>query len=841
MESNNLQKSPLDILKNKAYWRIEKGEVAHYLSPSYFSNIEQVSGLVIQEGATAVICIDGRQTATIPGGCIEFVSKEAIDAVLQQRDPNGGFFSNISHKILNAIGRMLHGEKIGDRISRNSDKPLNTFDDVIKSLRSNSVISAYLVLDSPFAIVYDTVQNAGETSFAPMVIRTKYCDIELGISLMMKVESINDLIRNGLNDKDILTTEDVRFMMRPYVRAIIQEELSEEVVDEKGLTREQLERISTRLLKLSVPNIGIRIVGVGEISIADATNEHFRNLATELYRKEKEIDYLIRSNEFKNRLAAVNNEQKINDAGTELKLMKCLDEINYDRLLHDEEKDAFYTLLSRQRRIRNAKNDSELRKALNDIKKTDILSDDEFDLLQEEIETKRIDRNNIALTMRQQSISTHALATLKIQQEVLRAKLKEEADTEEVKWDNHKREMLRKGDETDINEILYGKQYELDRKQLERSLELDNIRHRNENESKLDDVRHANEILTINLQGQRLSEEYRLERERQNATFTDERNEAARLKNKQLEEDKLDIIRRKQELALRGLQEMHNWDKEEQKAAREFELERMRLEKEEREKFIQMEYEASMTQIDVSHKENMARLENERNYSGEQLFASRIAPDGKAAEIYAESFTSRNALSVREEAERKIEEERRRLDEERRRIYEVERMRGDDVLNKVIDLAKTSMDNSVRVSTGINEAQRESNRENADRIERVAIGRINREEEIQHQRYDDVRETKEEYRRQMMHEQERHDKHQDTALNYTSRTPAKVPVTNAAPEQVVYRIEGFDGVSFTLQQVKSLIKNGIVDLTTTVSCGDRCGRAMDIAELRATFENNDNN
>ena len=77
--------------------------------------------------------------------------------------------------------------------------------------------------------------------------------------------------------------------------------------------------------------------------------ERFRALSRELYLSESELDYLIRTNEFKNRLSDAQNAQLLGEASSGLEFDKRLDEINKDRLLHEEEIEKFKSLLKNER------------------------------------------------------------------------------------------------------------------------------------------------------------------------------------------------------------------------------------------------------------------------------------------------------------------------------------------------------------------------------------------------------------------------------------------------------------------------------------------------------------
>ena len=86
---------------------------------------------------------------------------------------------------------------------------------------------------------------------------------------------------------------------------------------------------------------------VVEITTDNEDLERMHVLARELYLSEQELDYLHRTNDFKNRLTTVNIQQ----ARTDLELHKQLQEIKQDGVLTKDELEMFYIVLSRERRI----------------------------------------------------------------------------------------------------------------------------------------------------------------------------------------------------------------------------------------------------------------------------------------------------------------------------------------------------------------------------------------------------------------------------------------------------------------------------------------------------------
>ena len=78
-----------------------------------------------------------------------------------------------------------------------------------------------------------------------------------------------------------------------------------------------------------------------EISAENKDLERMAALSRELYLSEQELDYLRRTNDFKNRLADANNSQRLHEANSEAELRRQLDVINRDNLLQENELKIF--------------------------------------------------------------------------------------------------------------------------------------------------------------------------------------------------------------------------------------------------------------------------------------------------------------------------------------------------------------------------------------------------------------------------------------------------------------------------------------------------------------------
>ena len=255
----------------------------------------------------------------------------------------------------------------------------------------------------------------------------------------------------------------------------------------------------------------------------------------------------------------------------------------------------------------------------------------------------------------------------------------------------------------------------------------------------------------------------------------------------------------------------------------------------------------------MTHEENMRRLENEGNYSAEQLLVTRLDTNSEAAKIYASKYSSEKELEAERKAQEKIDEERAKLERERkekedRYINIMEKQQEDTktMMNQMMDFAKHSMEINAGVASGVVRSQQENEREHFNRYERVSTSRRGEMGAYSEQRMNDIRTQKEEYREQMKYEQQRHDLHQDKALNYTTKvTEAEYKSSHQtsskdkSKRETEYYIEDMGPVPFQLMQLKAFVKKGMIDKRTVIQVSGSKFYAGDLAELKESFDENE--
>ena len=199
------------------------------------------------------------------------------------------------------------------------------------------------------------------------------------------------------------------------VRVTLQEVLGDQELKENRIPKELHNTIKERLNEVAPEAFfGLSIVRIVEISAENKDLERMAALSRELYLSEQELDYLRRTNDFKNRLADANNSQRLHEATSEAELRRQLDTINRDNLLQENELKIFEHLLQNERVVREAKSDEEREAALAEIAQSQFVREADMQLL------------------KQQKVSAIQLMQLRDSIEFERVRLEGQLDLEEL-------------------------------------------------------------------------------------------------------------------------------------------------------------------------------------------------------------------------------------------------------------------------------------------------------------------------------------------------------------------------------------------------------------------------
>ncbi len=379
-------------VNGRIYWNIQPGQVARAIDEVELNSYENVRGIIVPEGTRAYIRVNGRTIASISGGSYDL---GAPHTSFLESVKNG--LSNGWNFIVNLFGKSKEvQQKSVDEIMFEQQQQL-----ILENAKRGAAFSVVILLEKAFPLLIGQKRpNLDDyKEIIPMKIQTQYLDMELILNAYFKIADYQQFILHYLTERTTLNTTIIVNEISGAIRRAIQD-----VLYDKNLTSNVIPNDLYTLIKENINNIaqdtffGLSLVRIVEISADNADIERFRALSRELYLSEQELDYLKRTNDFKNRLADTVNAQKLSEAKTELELRKALDEINKDGLLHDNEIGKFLHVLANERIVHDAKNDDERDAALAELYKSDLLRKEDVQALQIQI-ASNTDRKMHALQM----------------------------------------------------------------------------------------------------------------------------------------------------------------------------------------------------------------------------------------------------------------------------------------------------------------------------------------------------------------------------------------------------------------------------------------------------------
>lgn len=375
-------------------WNIQPGQVARVISESEFASYNKVRGVIVSEGTTAYIRANGRTIASISGGTYDFTDDKPTS--------EEGFLN----KAWSFISKVFKSRKENENINKEpSAEELYTQQQnaIIENAKRGASFSVVILLNKAFPLLIGAKQpNIDDyKNFKPMQVATRYATVDMGFNAYFIISDHERFITHYLTERQVLNTALINDELCDTIRTTLENELYNEELTSNRISKELQERIKNSINAIAPEAFfGISLVRIVEISAANEDIERFVQLGREIYLSDRELDFLRRTNDFKNRLADTQNSQRLYEARTELELQRELDNINRDNLLHDDEIKKFQHLLENERKIREAKSDDERDAALAEIEKTGLIRKEELNVLRDKLKTEEYKRGT-ALSMMQ--------------------------------------------------------------------------------------------------------------------------------------------------------------------------------------------------------------------------------------------------------------------------------------------------------------------------------------------------------------------------------------------------------------------------------------------------------
>ena len=351
----------------------------------------------MNDGTTAYIKANGKVLAEIHGGIYDFVDPDELERILESRRGGAaGALAGGGRFLINA----LLGRRVKDKFDKSGDpERQRSLDAVIESMKRHEAFSLTLKLDKSFSLVFGSGTAEEMAEFKPMTVRTKLLDLQMGLRAIFRISDFDRFAEYFLTDERVATTLKIAGKLQPTIQNAVQAVMQDREVEGTSIPADVVELITAKIVAAGDQFYGLTLERVAEVAASNEDLERLRSLSRELYLSEQELDFLRRTNDFRNRLATETNGQAIADARSDLQLYQGLQEVNKDRLLADDELDKFYTVLSREKRIRDAQSEDEVEAALSDIEKTGLLREEDVENLRIDIAERRYQRGQVIKLM----------------------------------------------------------------------------------------------------------------------------------------------------------------------------------------------------------------------------------------------------------------------------------------------------------------------------------------------------------------------------------------------------------------------------------------------------------
>ena len=368
--------------KGRIYWNIQPGQIARVITEQEFDSYSKVQGIIISEGTTAYIRANGHTIASISGGTYDFIADagqpaaELKESVRQGWSVLTSLFKSRSSKAAEAAAGPTPEELYKQQQQA-----------ILENAKRGVAFSVVILLDKAFPLYVGAKQaNLDDyATFVPMKIQTRYLEMAVGVNAYFKITDPERFIIHYLTDKQLANNAIVVDEIADTVRVTLQEVLGDQEFKENRIPKELHGAIKERLNEVATEAFfGISIVRIVEISAENKDLERMAALSRELYLSEQELDYLRRTNDFKNRLADANNSQRLHEANSEAELRRQLDAINRDNLLQENELKIFEHLLQNERIVREAKSDEEREAALAAIAQSQFVREADMQMLKQQ-------------------------------------------------------------------------------------------------------------------------------------------------------------------------------------------------------------------------------------------------------------------------------------------------------------------------------------------------------------------------------------------------------------------------------------------------------------------------
>jgi hypothetical protein len=398
---------------------------------------------------------------------------------------------------------------------------------------------------------------------------------------------------------------------------------------------------------------------------------------------------------------------------------------------------------------------------MTEIQRNRLVTDDEFEAFKEDLDNRRFERNEVSEQLRAKSLMATAMTKLELHKMLTIANIQNTDAISDVEFEAFKKMKGREAEGWDLETMIYGRQYVYETQKLlsEQAIK------RHQNAFEVEEAENANKVDALNIEGNKqratFEREQMMEGHKLRHTMQQDNHDL----DKTIKEDELELKTREADIEL-GKQE-RQMNIHLSHAERMAEVAR---------KNMQAMQEIELQKKNIEADIEKTRIEAEKTMAADQLMAKNVASMDAAAQAkFAESFSHLNELHLTQQNAN-----------ERELLYEQMLSLAKEQNISIKDIYTTNSKDQKELMSQVINALKDMNSSATTGQQDVLKSMVSAMNSVANARMNDAKETKEEYRTQMQHEQSRVDKNQEQSLNYTTRVKMSenMPFHNVAGTSV---------------------------------------------------------
>lgn len=489
----------VDVVSRKTVWSIAPGQLARRISEKELADCSAVNGVVIQDGVTAAIFVDGQLANVMDGGLYQFNPEKVIERSKtivnlekesEQQVTKQSFGKRVSSFFTGLMGAKKHAES-----PEKTEKRIESWKEIERESVRRTVVSIYLISNRLFQMVFGFEKtDDGTCTFKPYRLKAGIMDVEIGVNMQLRISDFNAFRLNYLNDQRQVTVTDLQEMTSPWVQQILTQTLENMQMAATRLTPEQQDQIRQQLKQELEHRLnGIEVVQVMDVTTESDDFEQLRQQEHDLWVSEQEADFYVRKNEFLNRYTgyqqeqeltkqSMTHDQELNLEREKLSFLSDMNKLNQDKLLSDDEMARFVELHEMEVRLRQALQNADeqtrmqdVEKILNDVKTKKLMSDDELAAVEETIRDKRFERQQMSDVIQHAALTKASIEKMRAEAGLYAEKSQIDMQKEQADFDALKQRSGFDIEKADMEAALYGKRYVLEKQKAIDKLEMEGI------------------------------------------------------------------------------------------------------------------------------------------------------------------------------------------------------------------------------------------------------------------------------------------------------------------------------------------------------------------------------